>query len=121
MVAVAPGVVTRNSFYRPIAPKVAKSWVDRVAGRKRFKFTAKLWRRFTHERAEAWTKAEAAERIQEVAARTKETYAVTNNHNLGKAPAAAIMLETMISGGKVEVPEALLETYPKELQPYARP
>src|ERR1043165_2977899 len=50
-----------NSFYRPIAPKVARSWVDRVADRKRFKFTAKLWRRFTHERAEAWTKAEVAE------------------------------------------------------------
>ena len=31
------------------------------------------------------------------------------------------MLETMICGGKVEVPEALLKTYPKELQPYARP
>ena len=41
--------------------------------------------------------------------------------NLGKAPAGAIMLETMICGGKVEVPEALLKTYPKELQPYARP
>lgn len=42
-----------RSFYRPIAPKVARSWLDRIADRERFKFTAKLWRRFTHERAEA--------------------------------------------------------------------
>ena len=62
-----------------------------------------------------------ADRIQAVAARTKETYAVTNNHNLGKAPAAAIMLDAMIVRDKVEVPEVLLKTYPKELQPYARP
>lgn len=61
-----------------------------------------------------------AKRVQEVAARTNETYAATNNHNLGKAPAAAIMLETMIGGEKVEVPDVLLETYRKELQPYAR-
>lgn len=37
----------------------------------------------------------------------------------GKAP-AAIILETMISGEKAEVPDVLLKTYPKELQPYAR-
>jgi len=241
-----------NSFYRPIVPKVARSWLDRVDDRKRFKFTAKLWRRFTHERAQAWTRAEVADtrkgfdvlsdagklgavllqfpwsfkrqdeneewlgdlakafghlplvlevrheswntpevidwlvekriglvnvdqplfkksirpaaaatapvgyvrlhgrnykewwrakatrterydylypqeelrpwakRIQEVAARTKETYAVTNNHNLGKAPAAALMLETMVGGEKVDVPDVLLNTYRKELQPYAR-
>ncbi len=45
---------------------------------------------------------------------------MTNNHNLGKAPGAAIMLESMISVDKVDVPDALLETYRKELQPYAR-
>ena len=32
---------------------------------------------------------------------------MTNNHNLGKAPAAAIMLETMIRGDKVDVLAAL--------------
>jgi hypothetical protein len=48
---------------------------------------------------------------------TKETDAVTNKHNFGKAPAAAIMLETMRGSEKMEVPDVLLETYRKELEP----
>ena len=47
-----------SSFYGPPRPEVAERWVNRVAALPRFKFTAKLWRRFTHERAEAWTRDE---------------------------------------------------------------
>jgi uncharacterized protein YecE (DUF72 family) len=47
-----------STFYRPPALQVAKSWAQRVSGEKDFRFTAKLWKRFTHERATAWTKAE---------------------------------------------------------------
>lgn len=43
-----------STFYRPPAPKSAASWARRVAHNSRFSFTAKLWRRFTHERDEAW-------------------------------------------------------------------
>ena len=43
------------TFYRPAAAKVAASWADRVQDNPDFRFTAKLWRRFTHERATAWT------------------------------------------------------------------
>ena len=50
-----------STFYRPAAPNMAKSWARRAEGKKGFEFTAKLHRRFTHNREEAWTKAEAAE------------------------------------------------------------
>jgi uncharacterized protein YecE (DUF72 family) len=45
-----------STFYRPPSPKVARSWADRVADHHEFKFTAKLFKRFTHERATAWTR-----------------------------------------------------------------
>ena len=39
-----------TSFYHPPAAKITKAWVRRIAHNPRFKFTAKLWQRFTHER-----------------------------------------------------------------------
>jgi uncharacterized protein YecE (DUF72 family) len=45
-----------STFYRPAAPKVAHSWVERVRDREQFRFAAKLWKRFTHERDTAWTR-----------------------------------------------------------------
>ncbi len=39
-----------TSFYQPLRAAMAKSWVSRVGHNPDFKFTAKLWRRFTHER-----------------------------------------------------------------------
>jgi uncharacterized protein YecE (DUF72 family) len=38
------------SFYRPLTPKMAHDWLARVAANEQFRFTAKLWRGFTHER-----------------------------------------------------------------------
>jgi len=46
-----------NTFYRPPMPQMAKSWEKRVQANPRFKFTAKLYRNFTHER-QALTDAE---------------------------------------------------------------
>ena len=37
------------TFYRPVAPKAAASWVRRVADRPGFRFTAKAHRSWTHE------------------------------------------------------------------------
>ena len=48
-----------SSFYGPPKPEHAERWVERVASHPDFRFTAKLWRRFTHERGEAWTRKEA--------------------------------------------------------------
>jgi len=38
------------TFYRPIAPKDAGRWLAAVAAHPEFRFTAKLWQVFTHER-----------------------------------------------------------------------
>jgi uncharacterized protein YecE (DUF72 family) len=48
-------VEVNATFYRPFPEGVAARWADRVAARPDFRFGVKLWRRFTHERAEAWT------------------------------------------------------------------
>ncbi len=40
-----------TTFYHPPAPRMAKDWAQRVAHNPKFKFTAKLWQRFTHERS----------------------------------------------------------------------
>jgi len=37
------------SFYRPITPKMAGSWIEKVRDNRAFRFTAKLWRGFTHD------------------------------------------------------------------------
>ena len=52
-------VEVNSTFYRPARPEVARAWADRVAAAPRFRFTAKLWRRLTHER-EAYGAAEVA-------------------------------------------------------------
>lgn len=55
-------VEVNSTFYRPAAPSAAQGWVDRArAGERapdRFRFTAKLWQRFTHERDAAFTPAD---------------------------------------------------------------
>jgi uncharacterized protein YecE (DUF72 family) len=38
------------SFYRPITPKTATAWLEQVQQNENFRFTAKLWRGFTHDR-----------------------------------------------------------------------
>ncbi|MCX7824582.1 MAG: DUF72 domain-containing protein [Verrucomicrobiae bacterium] len=46
------------SFYRPLEPRIAESWLKRLADRPRFRFLAKAWQRFTHERKSPWTRSE---------------------------------------------------------------
>ena len=43
-------VEINSSFYRPSPPQWTRSWARRVEDNPRFRFTSKLWRRFTHER-----------------------------------------------------------------------
>jgi uncharacterized protein YecE (DUF72 family) len=42
-----------STFYRPPASSSSKSWAKRVANNPDFKFTAKLYKQFTHERGKA--------------------------------------------------------------------
>ena len=48
-------VEINSTFYGPPVERTASSWVQRVEEHKNFRFTAKLWKRFTHERGKAWT------------------------------------------------------------------
>ncbi len=43
-------VEVNSTFYHPQRPEVAHAWCERVEARASFRFTAKLWRRLTHER-----------------------------------------------------------------------
>jgi len=38
-----------TSFYSPLRADIVKAWAGRIAFNPRFKFSAKLWKRFTHE------------------------------------------------------------------------
>ncbi len=53
-------VEINSSFYRPYPAEIADRWCDRVGDAPGFRFGAKVWRRFTHER-EAYGAAEVAE------------------------------------------------------------
>jgi len=53
-------IEVNSTFYRPVEPRVAERWVERIEDFERFTYTAKLWRRFTHERETAFTRDEVA-------------------------------------------------------------
>jgi uncharacterized protein YecE (DUF72 family) len=61
---------------------------------------------YSRQELEPW-----AERIRALAEHTRETYVITNNHFRGKAVANALQLVNLVRGGKVRVPEALLNEY----------
>ena len=44
-------VEINSSFYYPPQPEAVGKWVERVQENKSFRFTAKLWKKFTHERS----------------------------------------------------------------------
>lgn len=50
-----------SSFYGPPTARTARRWLDRVADVEDFRFSAKLWQRFTHQRRTPWTRAEVTE------------------------------------------------------------
>lgn len=54
-------VEVNATFYRPFGADVAARWCERVAHVAPFRFGAKVWRRFTHERDRAWTAEEVAQ------------------------------------------------------------
>src|SRR5215470_9547854 len=51
-----------STFYRPPSPTASKSWARRVAHNSSFRFTAKLYQRFTHERGASTAEDEKAYR-----------------------------------------------------------
>jgi uncharacterized protein YecE (DUF72 family) len=47
-----------STFYRPPTARTTANWVRRTADRPQFRFLAKAWQRFTHERQSVWSPAE---------------------------------------------------------------
>jgi uncharacterized protein YecE (DUF72 family) len=47
-----------STFYRLPSPSTVRSWARRVAGNSEFRFSVKLWGRFTHERS-GWSERDA--------------------------------------------------------------
>ena len=64
-----------------------------------------------------------ARTAREIAAEpgVRDVYLVNNNHNFGKAPANALMLESMLTGEDVPAPPDLFEHYPEALRGFAHP
>lgn len=54
-------VEINSTFYGPARPSTVDSWMRRVGHNPDFRFTAKLYQRFTHQRKTAWTADEVAE------------------------------------------------------------
>lgn len=55
MASLFDTVEINSSFYAPMSARNAHAWLERTAFNRDFRFTAKLWRRFTHEREGVWT------------------------------------------------------------------
>jgi uncharacterized protein YecE (DUF72 family) len=47
-----------STFYRPATARTTGRWLQRVQAFPQFRFLAKAWQRFTHERIGRWTRAE---------------------------------------------------------------
>jgi len=47
-----------SSFYHPPTARMTEGWVRNVCEHPDFRFLAKAWQRFTHERSSPWTKSE---------------------------------------------------------------
>jgi uncharacterized protein YecE (DUF72 family) len=54
-------VEVNSTFYRPATKAVVEGWISKTEDAPDFRFTIKLWKRFTHERDEAWTKGDERE------------------------------------------------------------
>ncbi len=56
-----PTIEINSSYYGSPRAATSAAWARRVADNPDFRFTAKLWKRFTHERGTAFTQADVAE------------------------------------------------------------
>lgn len=70
---------------------------------------------YTVDELEPWV-----DRVKTVAARTKDTYAVTNNHYVGQSTVNALEIASLLNGKPVKAPPSLLERYP-ELKDFVDP
>jgi uncharacterized protein YecE (DUF72 family) len=106
---------------RPMALTTSTVGYVRLHGRNYrnwFSPTANVRERYDHlytlDELEPWVA-----RVRSIARDAQDTYAVTNNHNLGKSTVNALQLEAFLSGQPVKVPPPLLDSY-RELRQIAK-
>jgi uncharacterized protein YecE (DUF72 family) len=63
---------------------------------------------YTPDELEPWV-----ERIKSIARKTKNTYAMSNNHHIGKAITNGLEIMALLTGKPVAAPESLLARYPE--------
>jgi uncharacterized protein YecE (DUF72 family) len=51
--------------------------------------------------------------VKAVAAKSNDTYTVTNNHYIGKATVNALEMASLLKGEPVKAPPSLVEHYPE--------
>ena len=107
--SIRPGAeVTAPIGYVRLHGRNYKSWFSAKADvRERYDYL------YTLDELEPWV-----ERIKTVGQKARDTYAVTNNHNIGKAVVNALEVASLVRGKEVNVPPWLIDHYP-ELREFA--
>ncbi len=107
--SIKPGAeVTAPIGYVRLHGRNYKNWFSAKADvRERYDYL------YTVDELEPWV-----DRIKTVASKAKDTYAVTNNHNVGKAVVNALEVGSILRGKEVNAPAWLVEHYP-ELREFA--
>jgi len=63
---------------------------------------------YTPDELEPWV-----ERIKSIGRKTKDTYAMSNNHHVGKAITNGLEITALLTGKPIAAPESLLARYPE--------
>ena len=108
--SIKPGAeVTAAIGYIRLHGRNHKNWFSANADvRERYDYL------YTVDELEPWV-----DRIKTVASKAQVTYAVSNNHHVGKAIVNALEIASILRGEPVEWPESLLEHYP-DLRDFAK-
>ena len=101
--SVKPSALTTSTIgYVRLHGRNYKQWFSLTADvRERYDYL------YSPEELEPWV-----DRINEISSEAKETYVVTNNHNVGKAVANAFELKALLTDEPLDIPPELLEKYP---------
>src|SRR3954451_5917959 len=99
---IKPGAeVTSCVGYVRLRGRYYKNWfAENAQSHERYDYL------YTVDELEPWV-----DRVKTVAAKSKDTYAVTNNHYLGKAAVNALEMASLLSGEPVKAPPQLVEQY----------
>jgi uncharacterized protein YecE (DUF72 family) len=102
--SIKPGAEATSAIgYIRLHGRNYRTWfAERATVRERYDYL------YSVDELEPWV-----ERVKTVAARTKDTYVMSNNHNLGKATVNALELTSILKGGPVPAPPTLIQTYPE--------